>query len=42
MKVHYDKTTCMLLGTRSQTKNSQDMDICIDGNNIKTSENKNF
>ena len=35
MKVHYDKTTCMLLGTRSQTKNSQDMDICIDGNNIK-------
>ena len=43
MKVHYDKTTCVLLGTRSQTKKSQDMDICIDGNNIKkTSENKNF
>ena len=35
MNVHYDKTSCMLLGTRHSTQNSQEMNIYIDGNKIK-------
>ena len=35
MNVHYDKTSCMLLGTRHSTQNSQEMNIYIDGNKIR-------
>ena len=33
MNVHYDKTSCMLLGTRHSTQNSQEINIYIDGHN---------
>ena len=36
MNVHFDKTSCMLLGTRHSHLNSQELNICIDGNRIKT------
>ena len=35
MNMHYDKTSCMLLGTRYNTQNSQEIDIYIDSNKIK-------
>ena len=34
MTVHYDKTTCMLIGTRHRTQTSQQMNIHSDGNKI--------
>ena len=36
MNVHYDKTTCMLTGTRHRTQTLQQMNIHIDGNKIKS------
>ena len=35
MNAHFDKTSCMLFGTRHSTLNSQELNICIDGNRIK-------
>ena len=35
MKMHYEKTSCMLLETRHSTQHSQELDIFIDGNKIK-------
>ena len=32
MNVHYDNTTCMLIGTRQRTQTLQQMNIHIDGN----------
>ena len=39
MNVHYDKNTCMLIGTRHRVQTLQQMNIHIDGNKI-TSVNK--
>ena len=36
MNMHYEKTSCMLIGTRHSTQNSEELDIYIDGNKIKT------
>lgn len=36
MHLNYDKTTCMLIGTRYRTKNSQQLNIYIDDNKIKS------
>ena len=35
MNIHFDQTSCMLLGTRHSHLNSQELNICIDGNRIK-------
>ena len=35
MNMRYEKTSCMLLGTRHNTQHSQELDIYIDGNKIK-------
>ena len=36
MYLNYDKTTCMLIGTRYRTQNSQQLNIYIDNNKIKS------
>ena len=36
MYLNYGKTTCMLLGTRYRTQNSQQLNIYIDNNKIKS------
>ena len=36
MYLNYDKTTCMLIGTRYRTKNSQQLNIYIDNNKIES------
>ena len=36
MHLNYDKTTCMLIGTRYRTQNSQQLNIYIDNNKIKS------
>ena len=33
--MHYEKTSCMLIGTRRSTQHSQELDIYIDDNKIK-------
>ena len=33
--MHYDKTSCMLIGTRHRIKKNQQINIYIDGNTIK-------
>ena len=35
MNMHYEKTSCMLIGTTHSTQHSQELDIYIDGNKIK-------
>ena len=36
MQIHYDKTSCMTLGSRHRTQNeASKLDITIDGNEIK-------
>ena len=35
MNRHYEKTSCMLIGTRHSTQNSQELEIYIDDNKIK-------
>ena len=35
MNMHYEKTSCMLIGTRHSTQHSQELDIYIDGDKIK-------
>ena len=35
MNMHYEKTSCMLIGTRHNTQHSQELDIYIDCNKIK-------
>ena len=35
MNMHYEKTSCMLIGTRHSTQHSQELNIYIDGNKIK-------
>ena len=32
MNLHYETTSCMLIGTRHSTQHSQELDIYIDGN----------
>ena len=34
IKINYDKTTCMIVGTQQRTKNILPLNICIDGNKI--------
>ena len=36
MNIRYDKTTCMLLGTRYKAQNLEPINIQIDGNKIKS------
>ena len=36
MNMHYAKTSCMLIGKRHSTQLSQELDIYIDGNKIKS------
>ena len=35
MNMHYEKTSCKLIGKRHSTQLSQELDIHIDGNKIK-------
>ena len=35
MNMHYEKTSCMLIGTKRSTQHSQELDIYIDDNKIK-------
>lgn len=36
MNIRYDKTTCMLLGTRYKTQNLEQMSVYINGNKIQS------
>ena len=41
MQIHYDKTSCMTLGSRHRTQNeASKLDITIDGNEIKQVDNQ--
>ena len=43
MQIHYDKTSCMTLGSRHRTQNeASKLDITIDGNEIKQVDKQNL